>query len=313
MKRVFNITVVMIYLLIASQIYAQSDIWKYLGQTPPGDTAKLFAPKIMQHQVHSCPTFTPDGKEIYWSTVCEADEIRRIKFMKYENGQWTGPHVAPFSGTHSDDHPFISHDGTQMIFASGRPSPRKGLSFWSVRRDVENWTDPVLTNLPITAETGQWTPSSTNNGTLCFTAHMEGVRNNFGIYISVLNNGQYSNPIALPECVNKPGTQNWTPFIAPDGSFILFASGRPGNIGAHDLYITYQDPAGQWNEPVNLGPKVNTQRQERFPGISPDGKYLFFTRHYSSPCYHDLYWIETGAVLPELKNIVFGETAEGIR
>lgn len=45
----------------------------YLGQKPPGMKAQLFAPGIVSTQYfeHSSPVFTPDLKEIYWSTQIE--------------------------------------------------------------------------------------------------------------------------------------------------------------------------------------------------------------------------------------------------
>lgn len=55
-----------------------SENWKYLGQISPGKTAKLFAPQIIKYKAHSSPTFTPDEKEIYWSTVSEKNETRKI-------------------------------------------------------------------------------------------------------------------------------------------------------------------------------------------------------------------------------------------
>ena len=60
------------------------------------------------------------------------------------------------------------------------------------------------------------------------------------------------------------------------------------------------DLKGKWKEPVNMGKSINTDRQERFPGVSPDGKYLFFTRWHSSPYYHDLYWVDAG-IIDDLK------------
>ena len=47
-----------------------------------------------------------------------------------------------------------------------------------------------------------------------------------------------------------------------------------------------------WSEPEKLGDEINTDKQERFPGISPDGDYLFFTRPrdgYSQ----DVWWVKT--------------------
>lgn len=56
-----------------------------------------------------------------------------------------------------------------------------------------------------------------------------------------------------------------------------------------------------------MGSSINTNKQERFPGVSPDGKYLFFTRWYSDPYYHDLYWVDAQIIndlkMPNSKNI----------
>ena len=57
-----------------SCVYAQefTDLYgNYLGQTPPGDTPVVFAPGIVSTPIieHSAPTFSRDGKEIYWSVI----------------------------------------------------------------------------------------------------------------------------------------------------------------------------------------------------------------------------------------------------
>ena len=44
------------------------------------------------------------------------------------------------------------------------------------------------------------------------------------------------------------------------------------------MYISFHDVnIDTWSKPINLGEPINTQVQERLPGISPDGKYLFLT------------------------------------
>jgi hypothetical protein len=290
---------------------AENQEWKYLGQTPPGDTARLFAPEIMQHKVHSSPTFTPDGKEIYWSTVCEPDETggtRRIMVVRYENNRWTAPQAAHFSGQYHDDQPFISYDGRKVFFASKRPKTPGGeenLDLWYCTKTDNGWSEPTLINNSI----GMWTPSVTRSGKLYYidiigdAAAKEYKENATGIFRSEFINGKYSTPELLPDNINTKDYLDWCPCIAPDESYLIFSSHREGGYGSGDLYISYRDANGNWDDPINLGNKVNTHRQERFPGVSPDGKYLFFTRHYDTPCYHDLYWIEAKAVLPHLMGI----------
>ena len=44
---------------------------EYLGQKKPGSTPELFAPGILMntHRPHGGITFSPDGKEIYWTAA----------------------------------------------------------------------------------------------------------------------------------------------------------------------------------------------------------------------------------------------------
>jgi len=39
-----------------------------------------------------------------------------------------------------------------------------------------------------------------------------------------------------------------------------------------------------------MGDKINTDKTERFPIVSPDGKYLFFMRHTPG---QDIFWVST--------------------
>jgi hypothetical protein len=52
---------------VASGTYAGQDGAKvsgaYLGEKPPGDTPRLFAPHILSSPVHTSAVFSPDGKE----------------------------------------------------------------------------------------------------------------------------------------------------------------------------------------------------------------------------------------------------------
>ncbi len=61
-----------------------------------------------------------------------------------------------------------------------------------------------------------------------------------------------------------------TPFIAPDGSYLLFSR-------AYDLWVSFREKDGSWSAPIKLGPEVNSPGFELCPVVSADGKYLFFT------------------------------------
>lgn len=260
----------------------------YFGLKPPGLTPKVFAPDIINHLAHSSPSFTTDGKEIYWSTVSGDNETRKIFYVKFENNKWSKPILASFSGNYHDDQPFITHDGEKLYFASKRPKTENGYEendIWISDKTENGWGEPK----PIHNLIGLWTPTVSRNGTIYF---LEIIENTRVICRAEFKNGKYAEIEILNEHINKKGSLNWCPFIAPDESYLIFSSDREGGFGSGDLYISFKDKNGEWQEAINMGSSINNDKQERFPGVSPDGKYLFFTRWHSSPNYHDLYWID---------------------
>jgi len=64
--------------------------------------------------------------------------------------------------------------------------------------------------------------------------------------------------------------------ISPDKNTIFFSSKRPGGKGKSDLYMAFKLPTGEWSKAVNLGDTINTEFDEDFPQIAPDGKTLYF-------------------------------------
>lgn len=56
------------------------------------------------------------------------------------------------------------------------------------------------------------------------------------------------------------------------------------------IYISFANENGGWDEPVNLGSKINTVDDETCPRVTGDGNYFFFTRTKSWD--GDFYWIK---------------------
>lgn len=62
-----------------------------------------------------------------------------------------------------------------------------------------------------------------------------------------------------------------------DVSEIYFSSNRPGGYGGKDIYRVKKRPDGRWALPYNLGPSINTLRDEDAPFLHPDGVTLYFS------------------------------------
>lgn len=81
-----------------------------------------------------------------------------------------------------------------------------------------------------------------------------------------------------PLDVVNTGKNESTPHLSYDGLTLTFTSnGREGGYGGLDLWQTYRasrnDP---WLEPVNMGPTINTRRNEGSASFSADGLEIIF-------------------------------------
>jgi outer membrane protein OmpA-like peptidoglycan-associated protein len=97
-------------------------------------------------------------------------------------------------------------------------------------------------------------------------------RNKLGIYSAVLINGQWTKVREIR--INNEWYNVTTPCLSPDGKKLFFASDKPGGFGGSDLYYSlWKDD--RWEDPVNLGPNINTTGNESYPFINPAGDLFF--------------------------------------
>ena len=73
-------------------------------------------------------------------------------------------------------------------------------------------------------------------------------------------------------------SEHWEsqPTINCEGKSLYFVSDRPGGFGGKDIWVSYLQENGKWTEAINLGPQINTPRDEESPFISDDNVTLFF-------------------------------------
>ncbi len=101
--------------------------------------------------------------------------------------------------------------------------------------------------------------------------------NDFGdIHLAGITDGRFDKPVKLDRSINSKATEI-AASITTEGNAIYFASDRSGGYGGVDLYVSRKLPNGKWGPAENLGPNINTVRDEDFPNISPDGKTIYFS------------------------------------
>src|SRR5256886_15589575 len=108
-----------------------------------------------------------------------------------------------------------------------------------------------------------------------------------GIQAMSFANSEWSEPVHLDAPVNSR-CQDQTPTMSKDELSLYFLSDRPGGFGNlvsttgcmdnFDLWFAQRSsPDGPRETAANLGPTINTGRNEAGPALSPDGHLLFFS------------------------------------
>jgi len=68
------------------------------------------------------------------------------------------------------------------------------------------------------------------------------------------------------------------PALSEDGKTMYFSSNRDGGEGGYDIWcVTYNQRAKSWGVPFNLGPTINTDKDEMFPYVSVHNGALYFS------------------------------------
>jgi len=254
----------------------------YLGQAPPSLTPIPFAPGLVSTEIYEYDgAFSKDMKAFYF--IRRGEENKESAFYEYKyneiNGEWKKSEIAsPWIGR-----PVIAPDGQTMHL--GDRYLKRTESGWSELQKLE---PPTVSNDSMYI----MRLSSSANGTYYFDTYKEN-DSTFPIRYSRLIDGKHEEPIALPKEINT-GTFLSHPFIAPDESYLLFDAEREDGFEDSDIYISFRQNDGTWGDGINLGDKINTNVWEASASITPDGKYLFFSRNVGSDDFEnvDIFWVD---------------------
>lgn len=277
----------------------------YPDKNLPGQSPVVFAAGIISlpNSREGALSFSPDGKELFFTQSSADGKKWSIMTMEFRNEMWTTPKVWQQSDRGNNSEAYIAPNGKDMYFNSNRgaPSEKGSGRIWKSTRTEKGWTQPVEVLDRVTTDKGIWFPTISDNNNLYFGAYLDSLGNLGKSDIYVKNLSSKHTPIKNFSSINSP-YEEWDPYIAPNESYLLFESDRPGGFGGVDIYVSF-NVSGEWLEPVNLGPSINTSAYEVAAKVSPDGKFIFFDR--PSPTEQDIYWVSS-SVLDSLQQVVTG-------
>lgn len=269
---------------------ATAAVSSYLGETPPTTTAVVFAPGLVsvEGRYEYAVSIHPDGDRVLF-TVEIPDQGASVFHSRLEDDAWTDPQRLSLTDNarRNEMEAFFSPDGGRIFFAPYNEG--MDVRIWSAEVTPDGFRDPQPLGDPVAADPSFY-PVEAVDGSLYYTnlaqravyrATMEG-REVAGAQAAGLELGGHA-------------------FPAPDGSFILVDSASLDSEGKRDIFVAFKTDGGGWGPPRPLGPEVNTEHSETCPSLSPDGRYLFFSRYNEPGELSNIYWISS-AVITDRRN-----------
>lgn len=120
--------------------------------------------------------------------------------------------------------------------------------------------------------------SSDNNRLYVGNKYIKNTYNFAGLSLSSKQkNGEWSKPkpLEIPNLYNKNEYTHY--HMSIDENVVLMAIQRDDSYGDLDLYISQKYTDGDWSEPKNLGPIINTVGAEGSVFLAADGRTIYFS------------------------------------
>ncbi len=270
----------------------------YFGLEAPGIIPEVFAPGIVSDSTwaeHCQVAISPKGDEIYWSawtsvyrTEDGTKNTEQIFYSKLKDGLWTKPAIAEF--TKKNKHglnggPVYSQDGKKLFFYQVKsPWVSSEMNTYYVEKVDGKWSnEPINTGNSYNNDDQNYTPVFTKKGNAyknsSYTAKYKFDGEKFAFIDTIIIHNDF-----------RP---RWSIYVSPFEDYVIFAAKHKSGFGDIDLYISFKTEDDKWGYPINMGAEINTELRERFPVVSPDGKYMFFMRHTET---QDFFWVSTDVI-----------------
>lgn len=240
---------------------------------PPDSIPKIFAKGIIsiQDRYEYGLAISPCYDEIFFTASSPGEGLMVLR--KTDDGNWSSPETANLRGNNSwEQEAFYTPDGQKLYFASPANDTSR---IWVSSKEKANWSSPILLDSPVNDTRVFWA-TFTNTNTMYYSN-----LNVFKIYRSQISENQYK------EVEHSGIPFGMHPSVSKDESYILF------NYRG-DIYVAFKNKEKEWAEPIKLGGLINTSEYgETCPSLSPDEKYIFFSRYNDLNKKSDIYWVSS--------------------
>ena len=212
----------------------------------------------------------------------------RIFQSTFRAKKWGEPDEINFSDMNSDLYPMIStKQQDKLFFSSYRRTPtdtsqKTNSNFWYTIKTNNSWGKPVPFEQADLIYNYNSQPCITNSGNIYFTSNTPDWSKTL-TYMMKYNENIYEKPVPF-DFVNQlrdkdSATTFWEICVAPDETYMIMTISEKGKPAKLHLSVKINE---KWQYPVYIGDIIKEDMSGNFPYITKDGKFLLFTRAFSS-------------------------------
>jgi outer membrane protein OmpA-like peptidoglycan-associated protein/Tol biopolymer transport system component len=268
----------------------------YQEQSPLAVSLGRMKGNINSIESEYAPVFTPDGKYMYFSSLRRSVYGKEnIFFAAQRNMVWTTPEeVDELNTDFNESLNSLSSDGkTAYLFGYYSKTNTNGDIYHSKQQDNGRWSKPQM--IPeVSSPYYDLQPQVFQDEVMVLTSNRHGNHDDYDLYLAQKRGGVWSEPENLGPAINTIYDEQ-SAFISPCGRYLYFASnGHPG-FGGNDIFVSKRigDSWLEWSEPKNLGPIINSNEDDRYYTISPDGKYAYLSSNRAGGVgQEDIYYLD---------------------
>lgn len=276
---------VLIFLFLGSAVHAQRPV--------SNDTAKVTIKKIPQ-PINSpfsdyAPLVSADGSTMLFTSNRPVTEREKAKgkpakeniyqvLFDEKKRKWGAPVILPESVNapgRNNSAIAIAPDGQHMLVY--RDDDEGNGNIFESELNGAEWSAPIEFSAPINSDKHESSACYTPDGrTIYFVSNRDGGSGGKDIWQATRDGaGAWGDATALTTVINTNEDEQGV-FLSTDGRTLYFSSKGHGGSGGYDLFrSTITD--GQWSEPQNLKPPLNTVDDDLYLVLMADGKNGYFS------------------------------------
>lgn len=229
---------------------------------------------ITTDQYEATPTFTPDGREMYFMLSDPQFERYRLMMSRCVNGAWSTPAPPPFAKPDvQEGDPGITPDGQRLYFISMRHDPKgEDFDIWSVERTRDGvWGEAHRLPEPVNSRSSELLPRADREGRLYFGSDRSGGLGRSDIYVGTQDSdGKWSVRNVGPPV--SSAANEYEAEISRDGRTLIAVIDR----GDRSHLYRFERHGERWIERGRIAAHTNVFQVG--PLLSPNADRLLFAQ-----------------------------------